>query len=90
MAVLGIQVVFSMVMFTFLHKLAPYFSIGRWLLSKRLYRYLHPTNDELNQPMASEQSQVVNSKLGPKDVLEAQQLHLGMMANEKRLQCLEI
>uniref|UniRef100_A0A0B7AHD8 Transmembrane protein 161B n=1 Tax=Arion vulgaris TaxID=1028688 RepID=A0A0B7AHD8_9EUPU len=49
MAVLGLQVVFSLVMFTFLHKLSPYYSIGRWLLSKRLNRYLHPTNEELKQ-----------------------------------------
>ncbi|CAL1534128.1 unnamed protein product, partial [Lymnaea stagnalis] len=49
MAVFGVQVVFSLVMFTFLHKLAPYYSIGRWILSKRLYRYLHPTNEELKQ-----------------------------------------
>ncbi|XP_059154541.1 transmembrane protein 161B-like [Physella acuta] len=49
MAILGVQVVFSLVMFTFLHKLAPYYSIGRWILSKRLYRYLHPTNEELKQ-----------------------------------------
>ena len=53
MAVLGVQVVFSMVMFTFLHKLAPYYSFGRWLMSKRLYRYLHPTNEELKQLMTS-------------------------------------
>ena len=53
MAVLGIQVVFSMVMFTFLHKLAPYYSFGRWLMSKRLYRYLHPTNEELKQIMSN-------------------------------------
>jgi len=49
MAVLGAQVVFSLVTFTFLHKLAPYYSVGRWILSGRLLRYLHPTNDELKQ-----------------------------------------
>ncbi|KAK6987026.1 hypothetical protein BgiMline_016701 [Biomphalaria glabrata] len=49
MAVFGVQVVFSLVMFTFLHKMAPYYSLGRWIMSKRLYRYLHPTNEELKQ-----------------------------------------
>ncbi|GFR63065.1 transmembrane protein 161B-like [Elysia marginata] len=61
MAVLGVQVVFSMVMFTFLHKLAPYYSFGRWLMSKRLYRYLHPTNEELKQLMSAD-SQSGNGK----------------------------
>lgn len=56
MAVLGLQVVFSLVMFTFLHKLAPYYSVGRWLLSKRLNRYLHPTNDELKQLSSGNQT----------------------------------
>ncbi|XP_012941495.1 transmembrane protein 161B [Aplysia californica] len=49
MAVLGAQVVFSLVTFTFLHKLAPYYSIGRWMLCGRLLRFLHPTNEELKQ-----------------------------------------
>ena len=49
MAVLGAQVVFSLVTFTFLHKLAPFYSIGRWLMRGRLLRYLHPTNQELKQ-----------------------------------------
>ncbi|KAH9504683.1 hypothetical protein Btru_062567 [Bulinus truncatus] len=49
MAVFGIQVIFSLAMFTFLHKMAPYYSLGRWIMSKRLFRYLHPTNEELKQ-----------------------------------------
>lgn len=60
MAVLGVQVIFSMVMFTFLHKIAPYYSFGRWILSKRLYRYLHPTNEELRQLMSGKTT--LNSK----------------------------
>ncbi|XP_013386118.1 transmembrane protein 161B [Lingula anatina] len=47
MAVLGLQLVFSMVMASVLQKLTPHFSFGRWLLCGRLVRYLHPTDDEL-------------------------------------------
>ena len=47
MAVLGFQFVFSLVMFSFFQKLSPFYSFGRWLLSKRIVRYLHPTDEEL-------------------------------------------
>ncbi|ESP01059.1 hypothetical protein LOTGIDRAFT_225492 [Lottia gigantea] len=47
MAVLGVQFVFSLVMFSFLNKLAPYYSFGQWLLCEKLVRYLYPTDDEL-------------------------------------------
>lgn len=49
MAVLGAQFVFSITMFSFLQKLSPYYSFGRWILSHRLVRYLHPTDEELKQ-----------------------------------------
>ncbi|KAK7457287.1 hypothetical protein BaRGS_00039259 [Batillaria attramentaria] len=49
MAVLGAQFVFSLGMFSFLQKLSPFFSFGRWMLSSRLVRYLHPTDEELKQ-----------------------------------------
>ncbi|KAK7108773.1 transmembrane protein 161B-like [Littorina saxatilis] len=47
MAVLGAQFVFTIGMFSFLQKLSPFYSFGRWLLSNRLVRYLHPTDEEL-------------------------------------------
>ncbi|CAI9718171.1 Hypothetical predicted protein [Octopus vulgaris] len=47
MAVLGLQMIFSLIAFTFLYKLSRYYSFGRWILSNRLVRYLHPTNEEL-------------------------------------------
>lgn len=47
MAVFGLQMIFSLVAFTFLQKLSRYYSFGRWILSNRLVRYLHPTNEEL-------------------------------------------
>lgn len=49
MAVLGVQLVLSLIMFSFLQKLGPYYSFGRWLLSRRLVRYLHPTDDDLKK-----------------------------------------
>lgn len=49
MAILGAQFVFSLGMFSFLQKLSPMFSFGRWILSNRLVRYLHPTDEELKQ-----------------------------------------
>ncbi|XP_046565397.1 transmembrane protein 161B-like [Haliotis rubra] len=47
MAVLGVQFVFSLVMFSFLQKLSPYYSFARWLMCRRLVRYLHPTDEDL-------------------------------------------
>ncbi|XP_050392720.1 transmembrane protein 161B [Patella vulgata] len=47
MAILGVQFVFSLVMFSFLQKLSPYFSFGQWLLCNKLVRFLYPTDEEL-------------------------------------------
>lgn len=47
MAVLGVQLVFSMITASFLSKISPRKSFARWLLCSRLVRYLHPTDDEL-------------------------------------------
>lgn len=49
MAVLGVQFVFTIAMFSFLQKLSHFYSFGRWLLANRLVRYLHPTDEELRQ-----------------------------------------
>ncbi len=49
MAILGAQLVFSMVMASFLSKLSGHFSFGRWLICGKLVRYLHPTDEELRQ-----------------------------------------
>uniref|UniRef100_A0A8W8JK16 Transmembrane protein 161B n=1 Tax=Magallana gigas TaxID=29159 RepID=A0A8W8JK16_MAGGI len=49
MAVLGAQLVFSLIIFSFLQKLSPYLSLGRWLLVGRLVRYLHPSEEELRR-----------------------------------------
>ncbi|KAF6037721.1 TMEM161B [Bugula neritina] len=48
MAVFGAQVVVSLIFLSFLQKLCPIYSLGRWLLTRQgLVRYLHPTDDEL-------------------------------------------
>lgn len=46
-AIVGVQLVISMVMASLLSKLSTHMSFGRWLLVNRLVRYLHPTDDEL-------------------------------------------
>ena len=47
MAILGVQLVFSMITASFLSKLSPHMSFARWLLCGKLVRYLHPSNEEL-------------------------------------------
>ncbi|KAK3098521.1 hypothetical protein FSP39_020286 [Pinctada imbricata] len=49
MAVLGAQLVFSLIILSFLQKLSPYFSFGRWLICNKLVRYLHPTDESLRK-----------------------------------------
>lgn len=53
-AVLGVQVVISMVMLSFLHKLSSQYSIARWLLTRGLIRFLHPSDEQLKQMMNGE------------------------------------
>ncbi|XP_071444348.1 transmembrane protein 161B [Hetaerina americana] len=48
MALLGVQLVITMVMASIIQKLGPHYSLARWLLcSTGLTRYLYPTNEEL-------------------------------------------
>ncbi|XP_064628002.1 transmembrane protein 161B-like [Lineus longissimus] len=56
MAVLGVQLVLTMVMASFLQKLSPHFSFARWLLCNHLVRYLHPTDEELKTAAGVPQS----------------------------------
>ncbi|CAF0976769.1 unnamed protein product [Adineta ricciae] len=49
MAIFGLQIVISLVVFCFLTKLTKYYSFGRWLLCKGLFRYWPPTNEEFKQ-----------------------------------------
>lgn len=52
MGVFGVQLVLTMIVASFLHKLAPYYSFGRWLLTAGLHRYLSPS-DKLLRPHIS-------------------------------------
>ncbi|GLG97663.1 Uncharacterized protein GBIM_04385 [Gryllus bimaculatus] len=48
MALLGAQLVITLVMVSIIQKVGPHFSLGRWLLcSTGLFRYLYPTDEEL-------------------------------------------
>uniref|UniRef100_UPI00398E315A transmembrane protein 161A isoform X1 n=1 Tax=Pristiophorus japonicus TaxID=55135 RepID=UPI00398E315A len=48
MGIIGVQLVVSLLMATLMHRLAPHYSIGRWLLCNgSLFRYKHPSDDEL-------------------------------------------
>ncbi|XP_065065152.1 transmembrane protein 161B-like [Rhopilema esculentum] len=47
MAILGIQFVISFTAALFMQKLSPYYSLARWILCNKLYRYLYPSNDAL-------------------------------------------
>ncbi|KAL1505843.1 hypothetical protein ABEB36_005306 [Hypothenemus hampei] len=50
MALLGAQLVITLVMISIIQKLGPHFSFAKWLIcSTGLVRYLYPTNDELKQ-----------------------------------------
>uniref|UniRef100_A0A131Y3X6 Putative conserved plasma membrane protein n=1 Tax=Ixodes ricinus TaxID=34613 RepID=A0A131Y3X6_IXORI len=47
MALFGVQIVITMIMASVLQKLSYQFSFSRWIICKRLVRYLHPTDEEL-------------------------------------------
>jgi len=61
MGVFGVQMVLTMIVASFLHKLSPYYSLGRWLLTSRLYRYL-PPSDKLLRPHVSMPSTAAKKK----------------------------
>ena len=52
MGVFGLQLVLTMIIASFLHKLAPYYSLGRWLLTANLHRCLSPS-DKVLRPHVS-------------------------------------
>ncbi|XP_055531156.1 transmembrane protein 161B [Wyeomyia smithii] len=50
MALLGAQIVITLVMVSVIQKVSPHFSLAKWILcSTGLLRYLHPTDDELRK-----------------------------------------
>lgn len=47
MVLLGMQFVVTLIVALFLQKLAPFYSFAKWILCSNLYRYLHPSNEQL-------------------------------------------
>lgn len=62
MAIFGLQIVISLVVFCFLTKLTKYYSIGRWLLCKGLFHYWPPTNEEFKQAIKQRYAKETNAK----------------------------
>ena len=47
-AILGVQIVITMIMASIMSKVGPYMSFARWILTTSgLIRYMHPTDEEL-------------------------------------------
>jgi hypothetical protein len=49
MAVFGPQLIYTVIIFVILAKLGRFYSLGRYLLCHKLYRYLSPSTDELKK-----------------------------------------
>ena len=49
MAVFGPQIIYTVIIFVILTKLGKYYSLGRFLLCYRLFRYLSPDSDTLKK-----------------------------------------
>lgn len=49
MAVFGPQLIFTVIMFVLLSKLGKFYSVGRYLLCTKLYRYLSPNSDDIKK-----------------------------------------
>ncbi|XP_065646385.1 transmembrane protein 161B isoform X3 [Hydra vulgaris] len=47
MALLGMQFLTTLIISLFMVKLSSFYSIARWIICGKLYRYLHPTNEHL-------------------------------------------
>ncbi|XP_067872170.1 transmembrane protein 161A isoform X2 [Heterodontus francisci] len=59
MGVIGVQLVVSLLMATLMQRLAPHYSIGRWLLCNgSLLRYRHPSDEELRALAGKQKSKV--------------------------------
>lgn len=49
MALFGPQLIFTLIMFVLLTKLGKFYSLGRFILCHKLFRYLSPGNEELKK-----------------------------------------
>ena len=64
MAILGFQLVVSMIVASFLHKLTPYYSFGKWYLAHRLVRFLPPSDDCLRPHVIIKTGKVSRNSTG--------------------------
>ena len=55
MALFGIQVVLTIIIAMFLHKISPNMSLATWILCSGLRRYLYPTDEELKKLVGKSQ-----------------------------------
>lgn len=63
MALLGFQLCFTLIAATFLQKVFPIISLGRWILCNgSLYRFLHPNNDDLKKVAGKETTEKRGNK----------------------------
>ena len=49
MAVFGPQLIYTVIMFVLLSKLGKFYSLGRYLLCNKLYRYLSPNSEDIKK-----------------------------------------
>jgi len=63
MVLLGFQFVITLTVALLLQKLSPFYSFARWIMCSNLYRYLHPSNEQL-KAMAGKPAH--NNKQGKK------------------------
>lgn len=49
MAVFGPQLIYTVIMFVLLSKLGKFYSMGRWLLCRKLFRYLSPNSEDIKK-----------------------------------------
>lgn len=71
MGIFGFQLVATMIVASFLHKLSPYYSIGRWMCTVWMKRYLPPTDDKL-RPYVALPSNSSNSRTKRKQASSSQ------------------
>lgn len=71
MAVFGFHICLTLIAATFLQKLSPILSLGRWILCNgSLYRFLHPSNDELKKLAGRDSNDKRGSKKDNKAALK--------------------
>ena len=62
MAVFGVQVVITMIVASVVHKLSPYYSFGRWFITKRLRFYSFVTSSKSSRDGGSNEKSTSNRK----------------------------